>query len=186
MYLLCRIWRVLKQSYSGFVLCIAFEFQRRKSSLCRVSVFHYFRYWKKPFFLDIFTLIGDILKNLWPLFMDVVQLFRGYAEPLWGDTLLFTTHFSGVSGTHLMDLGRMIGGIFSWKNKTLWPLIWMGFISLKTTESLWGNSLLFTSQFSGVPGTHLIKEGLKVELILEPPNGFELGTPGLGVQCLNH
>ena len=121
MYLLCRIWRVLKQSYSGFVLCIAFEFQRRKSSLCRVSVFHYFRYWKKPFFLDIFTLIGDILKNLWPLFMDGVQLFWGYAEPLWGDTLLFTTHFSGVSGTHLMDLGRMIGGIFSWKNKTLWP-----------------------------------------------------------------
>ena len=72
------------------------------------------------------------------------------------------------------------------KTKLYGPLIWMGFISLKTTESLWGNSLLFTSQFSGVPGTHLIKEGLKVELILEPPNGFELGTPGLGVQCLNH
>ena len=29
-------------------------------------------------------------------------------------------------------------------------------------------------------------EGWKAELTLEPPSGFEHGTPGLGIQCLNH
>ena len=31
----------------------------------------------------------------------------------------------------------------------------------------------------------LTSEGRKDELTLEPPSGFELGTPGLGVECLN-
>ena len=29
-------------------------------------------------------------------------------------------------------------------------------------------------------------EGWKAELTLEPPSGFEHGTPGLEIQCLNH
>ena len=29
-------------------------------------------------------------------------------------------------------------------------------------------------------------EGWKVESTLEPPSGFEHGTPGLGIQRLNH
>ena len=29
-------------------------------------------------------------------------------------------------------------------------------------------------------------EGRKAESTLEPPSGFEHGTPGLGIQCLNH
>ena len=29
-------------------------------------------------------------------------------------------------------------------------------------------------------------EGWKAESILEPPSGFEHGTPGLGIQHLNH
>ena len=29
-------------------------------------------------------------------------------------------------------------------------------------------------------------EGWKAELTLEPPSGFEHGTPGLGIQRLNH
>ena len=29
-------------------------------------------------------------------------------------------------------------------------------------------------------------EGWKAESILEPPSDFEHGTPGLGIQCLNH
>ena len=29
-------------------------------------------------------------------------------------------------------------------------------------------------------------EGWKAELTLEPPGSFEPGTPGLGIQCLNH
>ena len=29
-------------------------------------------------------------------------------------------------------------------------------------------------------------EGWKAELTLAPPSGFEHGTSGLGIQCLNH
>ena len=29
-------------------------------------------------------------------------------------------------------------------------------------------------------------EGSKAESTFEPPSGFEHGTPGLGIQCLNH
>ena len=32
----------------------------------------------------------------------------------------------------------------------------------------------------------LTSEGWKAELTLEPPSGFEHGTPGLGIQHLNH
>ena len=32
----------------------------------------------------------------------------------------------------------------------------------------------------------IYKEGWKAELILEPSSGFEHGTPGLGIQHLNH
>ena len=32
----------------------------------------------------------------------------------------------------------------------------------------------------------LTSEGWKAELTLEPPRGFEQGTPGLGIQRLNH
>ena len=34
--------------------------------------------------------------------------------------------------------------------------LWMGFNYLKTTELLRGVSLLFTTQFSEIPGIHLI------------------------------
>ena len=39
------------------------------------------------------------------------------------------------------------------------PFLWMGFNCLKATEPLRGDSLLFTIQFSGVPGTQLIDLG---------------------------
>ena len=45
-------------------------------------------------------------KTLWPLFMDGVQLLKA-TEPLWGDSLLFTTRSLGVPGTDLISLGRM-------------------------------------------------------------------------------
>ena len=32
----------------------------------------------------------------------------------------------------------------------------------------------------------LTSEGWKAKLTLEPPSGFEHGTPGLGIQRLNH
>ena len=47
-------------------------------------------------------------KTLWPLFMDGVQLPQGL-EPLRGGSLLFTTKFPEVPGTHSIDLGRMKG-----------------------------------------------------------------------------
>ena len=63
----------------------------------------------------------------------------------------------------------------------------MVFNCLKATEPLWGDSLLFTTKSPGVPGTHLIDLGMmKGELNLEPPDGFEPGTPGLGIQRPNH
>ena len=39
------------------------------------------------------------------------------------------------------------------------PFLWMGFNSLKTTEPLPGGSLLFTTKFPEIPGTHLINLG---------------------------
>ena len=49
-------------------------------------------------------------KPLWPLFM--APLWGSTAsrlEPLRGGSLLFTTKFSEISGTHFIDLGRMKG-----------------------------------------------------------------------------
>ena len=54
-------------------------------------------------------------------------------------------------------------------------------------QPLRGGSLLFTTQFPEIPGTHFIDlEGWKAELTLELPSGFEHWTPGLGIQRLNH
>ena len=40
--------------------------------------------------------------------------------------------------------------------KTLRPLFWMGFNCLQATEPFRGGSLLFTSRFQQIPGTHQI------------------------------
>ena len=45
------------------------------------------------------------------------------------------------------------------KNKTLWPVFWMGFNSLKAAEPLRRDSLLFTIQLPGVSGIQLIDLG---------------------------
>ena len=50
---------------------------------------------------------------------------------------------------------------------------------LKVTEQLRGDSLLFTTQFPGVPGTNLIDFGkMKGWLYLGAPSVFGPGTPG--------
>ena len=65
------------------------------------------------------------------------------------------------------------------------PYLWMWLNRIKTTEPLRGDR--FTANSPGVPGTYLINlEGWKVELTLEPPNGFECGIPGLEAQHRNH
>ena len=49
-------------------------------------------------------------------------------------------------------------------------------------QPLRGGSLLFTIQFPESPGTHFIDLGrMKGRVTLEPPSGFEHGTPGLGI-----
>ena len=54
-------------------------------------------------------------------------------------------------------------------------------------EPLRGGSLLFTTKFPEIPGTHLTtSEGGKTKSTLELRSGFEHGTPGLGIQRLNH
>ena len=55
-------------------------------------------------------------------------------------------------------------------------------VQLPQAQELWGGSLLFTTKFPEIPGTHLItSEGWKAESTLEPPSGFEQGTPGPGI-----
>ena len=54
-------------------------------------------------------------------------------------------------------------------------------------EPLRGGSLLFTTKFPEISGTHFIDLGrLTVESTLEPLSGFEQGNPRLGIQRLNH
>ena len=58
--------------------------------------------------------------------------------------------------------------------------------TISRLEPLRGGSLLFTTKFPKIPGTHIsTSEGWTAESTLEPPNGFEHRTPGLGIQRLN-
>ena len=61
------------------------------------------------------------------------------------------------------------------------PFYGWGLTALKL-EPLRGGSLLFTTKFPEIPGIHFIDlEEIKAGSILEPPSGFEHGTPGLGM-----
>ena len=54
-------------------------------------------------------------------------------------------------------------------------------------QPLQGGSLVFTTKFPEIPGTHLIDLGrMKGWVDLELASGFEHRTPGLGIQRLNH
>ena len=53
------------------------------------------------------------------------------------------------------------------------PFLWVGFGCLKATQPLRGGRLLCTPEFPVIPGT-------------QPPSGFELGTPTMEIQRLNH
>ena len=54
-------------------------------------------------------------------------------------------------------------------------------------EPLRGGSLLFTTKFPEIPGTHFMDLGrMNGWVVLEPPSGFEHETPGSGIQRLNH
>ena len=60
----------------------------------------------------------------------------------------------------------------------------------RATEPLQVDSFLSTIQFPGFQEFLVLNwwpsEGWKAESDLEPPSGFELGTPELGTQCLKH
>ena len=67
------------------------------------------------------------------------------------------------------------------------PILWMGFSSLMATEPLWGDSLLFTIQFPGLPGTHLINFWQDGRLNLEATQQIWIQDPGLmEFKHLNH
>ena len=54
-------------------------------------------------------------------------------------------------------------------------------------EPLLGGSLLFTTEFPEIPGTHFNDlRRMKAESTLESSIDFEHRTPGLGIQHLNH
>ena len=60
----------------------------------------------------------------------------------------------------------------------------MGFNCLKARATLMSSSL-FIAKFPEIL-ILLTSESWKAELTLEPPDGFEYGTPRLGIQRLNH
>ena len=63
----------------------------------------------------------------------------------------------------------------------------MGFICLKATEPLKEDSLLFTTKFPEIPGTHLIDLGRVKDCVdLGVTQCFEHGTPELGIQRLDY
>ena len=67
------------------------------------------------------------------------------------------------------------------KKKLCGPLLWVGFNCLKTAEPLWGESLLFTTQFPEVPGTNLINlEKLKGWVDLGVTQWFWVQDPWIG------
>ena len=67
------------------------------------------------------------------------------------------------------------------------PFLWTGFNCFKATEPLQGDSLLFTTKSPGSPGTYFINI-ISIEgwVNFGASSGFQLETPGLGIQCLNH
>ena len=72
------------------------------------------------------TLIWLLKKTLWSLFMDGGST-TPRLEPLWGGSLLFTTKFSEIPGTHFMDLRRMKNWVDLVANQWFWtwdPLDW--------------------------------------------------------------
>ena len=74
------------------------------------------------------------------------------------------------------------------KKKTLWPLFIMDGVQQPQGYSHFEEAVYFLP-FSPQKLLVLIlstSEGWKAESTLEPPSGFDHGTPGLGIQRLNH
>ena len=71
--------------------------------------------------------------------------------------------------------------------KTLWPLVMDG-VQLPQGCSHFEEAVYFLPLSSQKFLVLILStlEGWKAELTLEPPSGFEHGTPGLGIQCFNH
>ena len=60
-------------------------------------------------------------------------------------------------------------------------------LTVSRLESLRGGSLLFTTKLPEIPDTHSIDLArMNGWVDLGATRGFEYGTPGLGIQRLNH
>ena len=66
---------------------------------------------------DLDNILLDSLKTLWPLFMNGVQLPKG--KSLREGSLLFTTTFPDIPGTHFIHLRRMK----DWVNLGATPMV---------------------------------------------------------------
>ena len=71
--------------------------------------------------------------------------------------------------------------------KTLWPLFMDG-VQLPQGQSHFEEAVYFLPLSSQKFLVLILSTsgGWKAESTLEPPSGFEHGTPGLGIQRLNH
>ena len=70
--------------------------------------------------------------------------------------------------------------VFFLKNKLYGPFLWMGFNCLKT-RATWGGSLLFTTKFPVIPGTHFVDLGrMKVWVDLGATQWFWKRHPWIG------
>ena len=58
-------------------------------------------------FLELFHSVEKLLKILFGLFLLMGFNCLKATEPLQGNSLLFTTKFLKISGTHLIDIGKM-------------------------------------------------------------------------------
>ena len=80
----------------------------------------------------------------------------------------------------------MLQTFFS-KKKLYCRFLWMVFKCLKATESLRGDSLIFTVILQAyLVLISSVLEGRIVEAILVPLSDFEPGISGFGIQRLNH
>ena len=86
-----------------------------------------------------------------PVFWVSLTIF--FSIMLW---LIITWVFKAVVLTNAFKkkVYLLIGITF--KKNFMDPFLWMGFKTTSRLEPLWGGSLLFTTKFSEIPGTHFI------------------------------
>ena len=104
------------------------------------------------------------------------------ATSQWNDFTLCTKTYSVCINSIIKLFIHCFERGFSNREKKLYgSFLWMGFNCLKATEPLRRDSLLFTTQFPGVPGTHLIDfRRMKGRVDFVATQWFWTGNPWIG------